>query len=58
MVFDYKKDYKLFKFGIIPSNSVQFSAKSWNMVDVEKINLKQLAVKFYSSQAVVTIKIS
>jgi uncharacterized PurR-regulated membrane protein YhhQ (DUF165 family) len=43
VVFDYKADFNPFKFGINPTDSVQFNADGWDTVDVGKVNLKQFS---------------
>jgi len=57
VVFDYKQEFSPFKFGIKPTDSVQFNANGWDKIDVDKLDLKKIAVKFYSSRAIVNIKI-
>jgi hypothetical protein len=57
VVFDYKQQFNLFKFGIKPNDSVQFNTISWDKVDVNNVDLKKIAVQFYSSRALVNIKI-
>ena len=42
MVFDYKKDFNPFKFGIDPQDSVQFNADGWAKINVGKIDIKKL----------------
>ena len=43
VVFDYKSDFNPFKFGINPTDSVQFNATGWEKIDAGKIDLKKLA---------------
>ncbi len=42
VVFDYKKDFNPFKFGIDPQDSVQFNADGWAKINVGKIDIKKL----------------
>jgi hypothetical protein len=43
VVFDYKKNFNPFKFGIDPNDSVQFNANGWDKIEVGKIDVKKLA---------------
>jgi uncharacterized PurR-regulated membrane protein YhhQ (DUF165 family) len=42
VVFDYKKEFNPFKFGIDPQDSVQFNADGWAKINVGKIDIKKL----------------
>ena len=49
IVFDLRTGFNPFKFGINPSDSVQFNADGWDKIDAGKIDLKKLA-KAYSEE--------
>ena len=59
MVFDYRRDFSLFKFKVDNNMLVQFCAKKWNTLsaqDKKELNIERSVLLFQSTNAVISFR--